>query len=173
MITIFFPGNSKLKLMTFSIFFHCLTFATNICQRLRPIQNLGAFSQKKKFFFGKIHRKTPVEESNSCEITGLCPVISMRERTPTQVFSGKFCGILQTTFLQIIFSRLLLFYRKSILPTKQEGSSERRMERKKQLVRKTTTQTKQKLNHYLHQVFISFYYSRMSLFLFSLLPMIH
>ena len=43
----------------------------------------------------------------------------------------------------------------------------------KQLVRKTTTQAKQKLRHYLHQVFISFYYSKRSLFLFSLLPMIH
>ena len=32
---------------------------------------------------------------------------------------------------------------------------------------------KQKLNDYLHQVFLSFYYSKISLFLFSLLPMIY
>ena len=43
----------------------------------------------------------------------------------------------------------------------------------KQLVKKTTTQAKQKLNHYLHQVFISFYYLKVSLFLFSQLPMIY
>ena len=43
----------------------------------------------------------------------------------------------------------------------------------KQLVRKTTTHAEKKLNHYLHQVFISFYYSKVSLFLFPLLPMIY
>ena len=32
---------------------------------------------------------------------------------------------------------------------------------------------KQKLNDYLHQVFLSFYCSKISLFLFSLLPMIY
>ena len=37
----------------------------------------------------------------------------------------------------------------------------------KQLVRKTTTHAKQTLNHYLRQVFISFYYSKKNLFLFS------
>ena len=44
-ITICFPGVSKLRLMTFSIFFHRLTFATSTCQRLRHIEDLGAFSQ--------------------------------------------------------------------------------------------------------------------------------
>ena len=39
----------------------------------------------------------------------------------------------------------------------------------KQLVRKTKTHAKQKLNHYLHQHFISFYYWQISLFFFSLL----
>ena len=35
------------------------------------------------------------------------------------------------------------------------------------------THTKQKLSHYLHEIFISFYYSKSSLFLFSLFPMIY
>ena len=42
----------------------------------------------------------------------------------------------------------------------------------KQLVRRTTIHAKQKFNHHLHQVFISFYCSKISLFFFSLLPMI-
>ena len=45
---------------------------------------------------------------------------------------------------------------------------------KKPLVRKTTIHAiNTQLNHYFHQVFISFNYSKISLFLFSLLPMIH
>ena len=43
----------------------------------------------------------------------------------------------------------------------------------KHLLRKTTAKAKQKLSHYLHQVFISYYYSKMSLFLFSLVPVVH
>ena len=45
---------------------------------------------------------------------------------------------------------------------------------KKPLIRKTTIHAKNtQLKHYFHQVFISFNYSKISLFLFSLLPMIH
>ena len=49
----------------------------------------------------------------------------------------------------------------------------RKGEKRKQLLRKTTTQAKEKLNHYLNPGFISFYYPQMSIFLFSLLPMIY
>ena len=42
----------------------------------------------------------------------------------------------------------------------------------KQFVRKTMTRAEQKLNHNIYQIFISFYYSKISLFLFFLLPMI-
>ena len=122
-ITIFFPDVSKLKLMTFSMFFQRLTFPTNTCQRLRRIQNPVEHStielSRKIFFFCKIHKQTPVLEPHFNKVTGLYPAISLKERTPTEVFSGEFCQILKTPFLQNTSSRPLLLYRKNILSIKQ------------------------------------------------------
>ena len=42
-----------------------------------------------------------------------------------------------------------------------------------QFVRKTMIRAEQKLNHNLYQIFISLFYSKIYLFLFSLLPMIY
>ena len=124
------------------------------------------------FFFCKIHKKTPVLESHFNKVTGLYPANSLKERTPNRVFSDEFCELLKTTFLQNTSRRLLLFYGKKYFINIIVKNPLRKGKKWKQLVRKTTTQAKQKLHHYSHQVFIFFYYSKMLLFLFSLLPMI-
>ena len=118
----------------------------------------------------KTHKKTPVLNSHFNKITGLYPAVSLRERTPIQVFSGEFCKILKTPFLQNTSRRLLLFY---YFISKIVKDPLRKGKKIETACKQTTTQAKLKLNHYLHQVFIFFYYSKMSLFLFSLLPMIY
>ena len=110
----------------------------------------------------QIQKKRPALESHFNKVTGIYPATLLKERTSTQMFSGEFCNILKTPFLQ-----------NQNFINKIVKSPLRNRKKWKQLVRKTTTQAKQKLRHYLHQVFISFYYSKRSLFLFSLLPMIH
>ena len=122
-ITIFFAEVSKLKYMTFSFCFQRLAFPTNTCQRLRRIQNTVEHSTMELFreiyIFCKIHKETSVLESHFNKVTGLYPPTSRKERTPTQVFSGEFCEILKTPFLQNTSRRLLLFYGKNILSIKQ------------------------------------------------------
>ena len=164
--------------MTFSIFSQRLTFPTNTCQRLRRILNLVEHSTmelfREIFNFCKIHKETLVLESHFNKVTGLYPATSLKERTPTQVFSGEFCEILKTPILQNTSRRLLLLYGKKFQINKIVKNPLRKGNKTwKQLVRKTTTQTKQKHHHYLHQVFIPFYYSKVSFFLFSLLAMIY
>ena len=66
------------------------------------------------FFFGKIHKKTTLPESLFNKVAGLYPATSLKERTPTQVFSDEFCEILKTEHLQATASVL----RKNILPIK-------------------------------------------------------
>ena len=39
-------------------------------------------------------------ESHINKVTGLYTAISLKERTPTQVFSGEFCEILETFFTE-------------------------------------------------------------------------
>ena len=107
------------------------------------------------------------------KVTGLYPAILLKERTPTQVFSGQFCKTLKTPFLQNTSRWLLLFYEKKYFTNKIVKNPLRKGKKQKQLVRKTTKQAKEKPNYYLHQVFKSFYYSKMSLFLFSLLLLIY
>ena len=122
-ITIFFAEVSKLKYMTFSFCFQRLAFPTNTCQRLRRIQNPVEHSTMELFreiyIFCKIHKKTSVLESHFNKVTGLYPANSLKERTPTRVFSDEFCQILKTPFLQNTSRRLLLFYGKNILSIKQ------------------------------------------------------
>ena len=83
----------------------------------------------------------------------------------------------------MIFARYLrhLFYRKppgdcfcsteKYFTNKIVMNPLRKETKRKQLVRKTTTHAEQNLNQYLHQVFISFYYSKIYFSLF--LPMIY
>ena len=113
-------------------------------------------------------------ESRFNKVTGLYSATSLKEMTPTQVFSGEFYEILKNPFFTEHLQATTSVWQKKYFINKIVKNPLRKKRNKwKQLVRKTTTQTKQKLNHYLHQVFISFYYSRMSLFIFSLLPMIY
>ena len=112
-----FPGVSKIKLMTFSIFFQRLTFPANTCQRLRRIENPVKHSTmelfREIFFSPKFTRK------NLCwslilikyKVAGLCTTILLKERTPTQVNFARY-------FLQNTSRWLLLFCGKNILSTK-------------------------------------------------------
>ena len=106
----FFSDVSRLKLIIFSIFFHRLILPTNTCHRLRCIQNPVKHLQWRFFaiFFGKIHKKTSMLESLFNKVAGLYPATLLKERTPTQVFSDKFCEILR----QNTSRRLLPFYGK-------------------------------------------------------------
>ena len=119
----FFSWHFQIEINDFFNFFQRLTFPTNICQRLRRVQNPVEYSTmelfREIFFFCKIHSKTPVLEPHFNKVAGLYPAISLKERTPTQVFSGEFCEILKTPFLQNTSRRLLLFYRKNTVSTKQ------------------------------------------------------
>ena len=128
---------------------------------LNKLRRNGAFSRKFAKFFLQNLQKTSVPESLFNKVVSLFPASSSKERTPTQVFSGELCDIIRTT-LQNTSRRLLLFYRKKIYQQSSRKLFEKR-KKWKQLVRKTTTHVKQKLNRYLHK----------SSFLFSLLPMIY
>ena len=115
---------SKLKLMTFSIFFSTINFSYQYLPEakvyLEPSRTFynEALLRNIYLFLCKIHKKTPVLESHFNKVTGLYPATSLKERTPTQVFSGEFCEILKTPFLQNTSRRLLLFYGKNILSIK-------------------------------------------------------
>ena len=87
-------------------------------------------------------------ESHFNKATGLYPA-KKEERTPTQVFFTEFGEILKTRFLQNTSRRLLLIYGKKYFINKLVKKPLTKGKKWKQFVRKTTTQTKQKLNHYL------------------------
>ena len=115
---------SKLKLMTFSIFFSTINFSYQYLPEakvyLEPSRTFysEALLRNIYLFLCKIHKKTPVLESHFNKVTGLYPANSLKERTPTRVFSDEFCQILKTPFLQNTSRRLLLFYGKNILSIK-------------------------------------------------------
>ena len=114
---IFFRDVSKLKLMTFSIFFSTINFSYQYLPEaksfLEPTQTIlsGALSENN---FCKIHERTSVLESHFNKVRGLYPATLLKERTPTQVFSSEFCEILQTSSLQNTFRQLLLFYGRNL-----------------------------------------------------------
>ena len=110
-------------------------------------------------------------KSHLNEVNALNPAISLEEGTPSQMLSGEFCEILKIPILQNTSRQLILFYEKNI--SKVVKNSLRKWEKVETACKKNNHTGKTKINHFLHQVFISFYYSKMSLFLFSLLPMIH
>ena len=95
------------------------------------------------------------------------------KKGPMQVFFDEFCEIFKVPFLQDTSRRLLLFYGKLFYHEKSKEPSEKRKKRRKLLVKKNNDAHIKKLKHYLHQVLISFYYSKISLFLIYLLLMIH
>ena len=115
----------QIKINDFFNFFSTISFSTNTCQRLRCIQNPVENSTMELekyceiYFFLQNSQETPVLESHFNKVTGLYPATSLKERTPTQVFSDEFCEILKAPFLQNTSRRLLLFYGKNILSIKQ------------------------------------------------------
>ena len=102
--------------MTFSIFFSTINFSYQYLPEakvyLEPSRTFynEALLRNIYLFLCKIHKKTPVLESHFNKVTGLYPATSLKERTPTQVFSDEFCEILKTLFLQNTSRRLVLFY---------------------------------------------------------------
>ena len=106
-ITTLFLDVSKLKLMTFRIFFQQLIFPSNTRSRLRRIQNPVVFTTSAMKLFRelccccccyKIHKKTAVPESLFYKVIGFYPATSLKERTPIQVFSDEFCEIRKKPF---------------------------------------------------------------------------
>ena len=98
--------------------------------------------------------------------------IHWKERLPRRSFLMNFARYLKQLFPRIPQKNCFCSTEK-YFANKIEKIPMIKAKKWKQFVRKTTTHAKQKLNHYLHQVFISFYYSKISLFLFCLLPLIY
>ena len=69
------------------------------------------FFQEYPFFY-KIYKTTTVPEFFN-KVAGHYPATSLKERTPTQLFSDEFCKILNTPFLKP-HSHLLIFPRKTL-----------------------------------------------------------
>ena len=86
-------------------------------------------------------------------------------------FSDEFARCLRHLFTEHLQATASVLWKKYFINKIVKKSLRRK--KWKQLVRKTKTRAKQKLIHCLHQVSISFYYSKISLFLLSLLPMIY
>ena len=84
------------------------------------------------------------------------------EKTPVQVHSDEFYEIFMTPFSQNTSRQLLLFY--EIIFTSKSPLKKRK---KIETAGKKNNDTRKKLTYCLHQVYISFYYSSISLFFFS------
>ena len=114
----FFSWRFQIKVNEFFKFFSTINFSHQYLPEtkayLEPSRTFcnGAFSRN--IFFSRIHKKTPVLESNFNKVTGVYPATSLKKRTPTQVFSGEFCEILNTPLLQNTSRWLRLFYGKNI-----------------------------------------------------------
>ena len=100
----FFSWRFQNKVNDFLSLFSVINFP---CQQLpeakaylEPSQTFynGAFSRN--IFFSKIHKKKPVLESHINKVTGLYTAILLKERTPTQVFSGEFSEMPETFFTE-------------------------------------------------------------------------
>ena len=101
---------------------------------------------------------------NTCRGLFLYPATSMKERTPTQVFSDEFCEVIKAPFLKNTSRQLFLFYAKIFSQQNSKEPSEK-IKNGNSLLEK---QRRAKRYLYLHQVFI--FYSKISL-IFSQLPM--
>ena len=66
---------------------------------LEPSRTFYNGALLRNIFFCKIHKKTPVLESQFNKITGLYPASPLKERSPIRVFSDEFCVILKIPFL--------------------------------------------------------------------------
>ena len=116
----------------------------------------------KKFF--KFTRKHLSGYSLFNKVTAL-----LKAEIPIQVFSDEFFKINKTPFLQNTYRRLLLFYGNHNLPLKYSRAPCKNKKEMEPACKKNNDTRWKKLMHYLHQIFISFHYSKISLWLFSLL----
>ena len=106
--------------------------------------------------------RTPFPKNTSGGLL-LYPATSQKKRTPRRVFPDEFCEVLKTPFLTALgnyFCSTEKYFTNKIVKNSLR-KKELKKKKWKQLVRKTTAHAKQKLNRYLHQVFISFYYSKL------------
>ena len=134
-----FPGVSKIKLMTFSIFFSTINFPCQYLPEakayLEPSQTFynGVFSRN--IFFSKIHKKTPVLESHINKVAGLYTTTLLKERTP------EFCEIFFTEHFQVTTSvlRKKYFINKIVKNPLREGEKIERACKKNNHVDKTET----------------------------------
>ena len=118
-----FSDVSKLKLMTFSIFFQRLTFLINTCQRLGCIQNPVEHSTMElyceKCFFCKINKKTSVLESHFNKVTGLYPATSLKKGLQHRCFLMNFARYLRHSFYRTPPGDQFCSMEKKILSRKQ------------------------------------------------------
>ena len=95
-------------------------------------------------------QKTPAPESPFNKVTGLYPATFLKGKTTIQLFLDK-------VWKNVLWNILPLSNKRALWKMKKSW---------KQLVRKTTKHAEKKPKHYLHQVFICFYRSKMSFLCF-------
>ena len=115
--------------------------------------------------YGK-KKKTPVPESllNKVTLSLIIRQLCWKKRLRYR------CCLVILYFFTVHEQATTSVLQKNILPIKQEWAL---WKKKKKTASKNNNTGRKKLNHYLHQFFISFYYSKISFFLLSLLPMTH
>ena len=67
------------------------------------------------------------------KVTGFYPATSLKEGTPTQMFSDEFWEMHKTPFLQNTFKRLLLFYGKIFCQCDSKKPSEKKKEKENKM----------------------------------------
>ena len=148
-MTYIFSWCFQIKVNDFFNFFSTINF------RYQHLPEAKAYLEPQGFFTKyfcccKIHKKTPVLESHFNKVTGLYPATSLKERTPTQVFSGEFCEILKTSFLQKHLQATTSVLRKKCFINKIVKNPLRKGKKLGTACKKNNHTGKTK-NHYLHQ----------------------
>ena len=182
-ITTLFLDVSKLKLMTFRIFFQQLIFPSNTRSRLRCIQNPVVFTTSAMELFRelccccccccyKIHKKTTVPESLFYKVIGFYPATSIKKGLQYRCFLMNFAKYVRHLFygtpLGDSFCSTKKYFTNKIikksLRKEKNGNSLQKKQRYTQNKNLTTIYIKSS-----HPFTIKIFF----LFLFSLLPMIY
>ena len=169
-----FPDVSKLKLMAFWIFL-TINFSyqylpeARTCLKPSRTSTMELFREK-YFFFSKFARKNLCQSLFLIKLQVTILQLHWKKGLLHRCFLMNFARYLRQRFYRTPPGDCFCFNEKYF--TKKVEKNHLRKEKKwKQVVRKTTTHGEQKLNHYLHQVLISFFYS--SNFFFSLFSASH
>ena len=163
----FFPDVSKLELMTFRIFL-TIHFSYQRLPEAKAYLEPSRTSamelfREKKFFFEKISRKSLCGSLFLIKLqASILQLHLMKGHQQAEVFSDEFCKIFRTPFYRTPPGDCFCFTEKYFINKMVKKPSKKK--KWKQLVRKRTTHAEQKLNQYLYQFFISFYYSKILLF---------